>query len=676
MIFIGLGAGNSLLIMRLLKEKLLIDKRVAVIDLHDKNDNDKTYCFWNNNNSEMVEDLKPVISHTYNQIQFSSSKLCKLKNQSYFHVRSIDLYNYIKIELQNNLIPFINDAVIDIKYLENSNKYLVTGKKNYYTTKNIFDSSPKKKIALKNYDISLKQSFIGFNVKLDSEAFVKDIFQMMNFNIEQSGYTQFIYILPFSSKEALIELTRFGNKQLEKIEGEELLKKYIQDNFGNYKVISVEVGCIPMTTTKIPKSTFDGIVNTGYNANLIKPSTGYGFKNMYNFAIKTKNLVSKKGFNGLNEVNNNVTNRFSLYDNLLLIILLKWPNLGKPIFEQLFKSQKIELVLKFLDEQTSLIEDFKIFNSLQKKTFLKALYVYLKSRNYVGIILSFLLIIIFYLLNTLSKEASNLFAYIVVILSMLIIGLPHGAIDHLLFSGKLINNSKYVIKYLALTMLYFILWNIVPIASLMFFIVYSSFHFGETEIEDLNEDLTTLKKYFYSFTVGSAILSFVIFSHLNESLIILNKIGQFGLSESLLKFFTDINMLVLSISAGVMVILSFYLKKRNLILLMIILFSLIKTPLIFAFGLYFNFFHSINATHQMKLKLNINDAIFYKEGMVYTGGAVLIFLIYITFMYFFESESTKYFVSFFYIFIACISLPHIILMHLFYRNNKIKIIAN
>ncbi len=109
---------------------------------------------------------------------------------------------------------------------------------------------------------------------------------------------------------------------------------------------------------------------------------------------------------------------------------------------------------------------------------------------------------------------------------------------------------------------------------------------------------------------------------------------------------------------------------------MIILFSLIKTPLIFAFGLYFNFFHSISAKHQMKLKLNINDAIFYKEGMVYTGGAVLIFLIYITFMYFFESESTKYFVSFFYIFIACISLPHIILMHLFYRNNKIKIIAN
>ena len=33
---------------------------------------------------------------------------------------------------------------------------------------------------------------------------------MMNFDVDQSGYTQFVYNLPYAPNECLVELTRFG----------------------------------------------------------------------------------------------------------------------------------------------------------------------------------------------------------------------------------------------------------------------------------------------------------------------------------------------------------------------------------------------------------------------------------------------------------------------------------
>ena len=33
---------------------------------------------------------------------------------------------------------------------------------------------------------------------------------MMNFDVDQSGHTQFVYNLPYAPNECLVELTRFG----------------------------------------------------------------------------------------------------------------------------------------------------------------------------------------------------------------------------------------------------------------------------------------------------------------------------------------------------------------------------------------------------------------------------------------------------------------------------------
>ena len=93
-IFIGLGASNSLIILSLLKQGCLKDKKVAVIEAACKTINDKTYCFWASPNDSIVKDLSPIITHYYKTINVNQSVLQNIELQPYCYIRSIDLYNH------------------------------------------------------------------------------------------------------------------------------------------------------------------------------------------------------------------------------------------------------------------------------------------------------------------------------------------------------------------------------------------------------------------------------------------------------------------------------------------------------------------------------------------------------------------------------------------------------
>ena len=67
------------------------------------------------------------------------------------------------------------------------------------------------------------------------------------------------------------------------------------DNILLDEVIAEEKGCIPMTVLKHPASSDNRIINMGARANLIKPTTGYGFKKMHEFN-SIKKFASKRDF--------------------------------------------------------------------------------------------------------------------------------------------------------------------------------------------------------------------------------------------------------------------------------------------------------------------------------------------------------------------------------------------
>lgn len=216
----------------------------------------------------------------------------------------------------------------------------------------VFDSRTPTYLSKEHFQTHIYQSFIGWTIQLNKPLFDVDTFRMMDFNIEQDNSTQFVYVLPFTSSQALVEITRFGSDLIQKQSAEQNLHHYIKEQFGEYSIIDREHGCIPMSNVKIDNEIKHDIILLGARNYLTKPSTGYTFKSMFYHA---NNIVDKISlYQDVNSLNIEYTQmskgRFAFYDSLLLHILHTKPHQGKPIFQALFRSVDTKHILRFLDE--------------------------------------------------------------------------------------------------------------------------------------------------------------------------------------------------------------------------------------------------------------------------------------------------------------------------------------
>ena len=662
-VFIGLGASNSLILLTLIRKGLLKNKKVAIFEPESKTNNDKTYCFWSGQGEQIIEDLTPIISHRFNSVKVSQSSVQDIDSQPYHYIRSIDLYNHTLNILAQEQIEIYRKSVNHIT-CENE-IYFVHNESESYQSKFIFDSRPSSILPLAHHDIYLNQSFYGLHIKCEKEVFHKDTFEMMNFNVDQNDYTQFVYIIPFSTSEALVELTRFGTNKIDVNYASCVLDKFILRDFGEYEILADEFGCIPMTTHITPSNSNKGILNTGSSANLIKPSTGYGFKNMHTFALNVAERIESNNFEKFNEINIDSKKRFKFYDKLLLIILKYWPSKGKIIFTSLFKKQSVFTVFSFLDEKSSLRQEIKIFASLPTVPFLKALYLYMKMENYTRYAYAFFIVCFYLILFDLSFQLAAYFNYGVLITGLIFVGIPHGALDHMFLKKKSNYQFLFVLKYLSIITLYYIFWQSFPSIALIVFIIYSSFHFGESELMETDGKVDSISTHFKAFLMGLSILCFIIFSHLNEVMqLVAYLVSIPDLSFSQFEI-TSISVGIAILSFTYILTLSIISKNRSYFSLLFLLLLGVRVPLVLAFGLYFIFQHSFNAWQHLKKGLQMTSMQLYKKSWFYTLGAILIFL----FIAFNANEikSVDGLYAKFFIFIACISLPHIFLMHTFYK---------
>jgi lycopene beta-cyclase len=168
-------------------------------------------------------------------------------------------------------------------------------------------------------------------------------------------------------------MTRFGEKKLSIPEAEEELRNYMDRKGCSYKISEVEIGAIPMTpkfdTHRKQVAKDVRIIYIGTLGGAIKPTTGFGFKRMHAYGEElAKALKENRTLPTMHR-----PYRFRLYDGLLLRILQNQPHRGKEIFEQLFRTQPIQRILRFLDEQTTIMEEIAIFSRLPIRLFLKSL---------------------------------------------------------------------------------------------------------------------------------------------------------------------------------------------------------------------------------------------------------------------------------------------------------------
>ena len=622
-------------------------KKVLLIDPDEKKENDKTFCFWANQEDEIYKDYAPIVTNQWRKIQINDNPAEEIAPFNYFHLNSIDLYEWSRKIIEKFNVTHIKEKVVGIYKAE---KLFVESSNTIYNTSWVFDGRPPNFTQIIKKDYYISQSFFGYKVQLDNDKFSEDVYHMMDFRLPQDVATQFIYILPYSKNTALIEITRFGEEILNETTAKKELDEFIINNFGQFKILENEKGVIPMSSILPQNENGSKWLNIGTRAGNVKPSTGYAFKNMYKQA---KSICSKKALQA-NKVSPN--QRFLFYDQLLLIILTLWPTKGKPIFEKLFKVKSSYFVLKFLDEKTSFAEDLTMFGKLQIGVFLRALMFWLYWKLKPFLVPIALIGCAFFSFDSDINSSLNINNYqlVLMVFGLLFVGIPHGALDHL--TGFISKNKKISIKfillYLMLMVPIFLIWLWFPLVGLIFFLVYSAWHFGQTDIEQWK-----ISSKWVGFTWGSCLLSYLFLTHIPEFKTVLLALNV----KEVLNF--ESFFLLKHFIIGLCFLLAVFYKKAEWLLLVTFLFFAQYVNLIFAFGLYFIFHHSRLGWLHLRKSLAISNLKMYVLALPFNIGAVALFYLFFTN---FELSLNQN-IAYFFIFLSCISFPHVLSMGVFYR---------
>ena len=664
LLFLGMGAANALLAIKLFESGAFTGKRVAYIDprIQDKDTfhSDQTFCFWATEAEMQEMGLAHLVSASWNQVQVNGIHT-PIAPYRYYHIRSEDLFRFSGEVLERHGAHHICDSVLTLD-LKSYPHRATTASGNIYTANDIFDSRPPEFLECQAHQTHLHQSFYGWVVETPEPVFDAATFTMMDFNVPQMGATQFMYVLPFGERTALVELTRFGSEIIQKDEAEAGLRQYIDEHFGPVQIIRDEHGVIPMSSAALP-DTYLGrhALRTGSRAGRIKPSTGYAFKEMCYDAVRIAENAHKGYYWGFHRAAAHQRGRFAFYDRLLLQVLNRWPQQGAPLFSALFARIKAPRVLQFLEEKTQLAQEIPILMSLPKKPFLKAAARDIKNQFQWGLAknTSVVLAVLLGLLYALHMETA---AHGLLLLGLVLVGIPHGALDHLLESKGTKPNYSFAFfaKYLGLMGLMLGIWLVYAPLGLILFLLYSAWHFGESDFKEMGFVASI-----YSFFWGIWLLAAVLLLHVNELNVFLPFFRVSEIAESMAIFGVPTLDWAIGFSGLLILIFTFiypvYSGLRKVLAILAIGYFL---PLLVAFGLYFVGHHSLNGWKHLREGLPYNNSDLWKMALPFSLGA---FALVGGFLAMSEPGVTAYWAQFF-VFLSCVSFPHVWEMRKFYAS--------
>jgi lycopene beta-cyclase len=376
-IFTGSGLSALMTVYEMILSEKFKDKTILLLDENPKKSNDRTWCFWDN--SSLFDE---IISKKWNVALFADENFQRnldLNPYQYKMVRGLDFYNLIfdLISKQEN-IHFVNQKVTDFEEL--GNHCIVKTESQNYTCNKIFNSiyNPNLVKSQSKYPL-LQQHFIGWFIKSKEEVFNPDVATFMDFSVEQRGNTRFMYVLPTSTTEALLEYTLFSKELLSKEEYENEIQKYIQKlGIIDFEIIEKEQGNIPMTSYKFWKHNTKNILHIGSVGGWTKASTGYTFKNTTKKSKELIQFLSNRSDTSTSFSTSfkkfHKMDKFWCYDLLFLDVLFRRNDLGSKVFSALFQKGNPTLIFKFLDEETTFWEDLQVIWKCPKGPFIRALF--------------------------------------------------------------------------------------------------------------------------------------------------------------------------------------------------------------------------------------------------------------------------------------------------------------
>ncbi len=365
----GGAAGLSLAVY--LANSSLNQKKILLIDREYKKSNDRTWCFW----AQTPTLFEGIYYRSWDNLRFISQTVdlqFSLNQYRYNMVRGIDYYQYCQQVLAR--FPNIKSEIEDIQQVSDTNQgVIVKTSGSEIHGKFLFDS----RYTWKDFQIppgeyhNLKQHFLGWEISTDSPIFNPEEPIMFDFRTPQNGAMRFMYTLPLSKTNALVEYTLFSADLLSKQEYVNALDQYLREVFhlNNYQVLSEEAGIIPMTDYPFKRRGGKHILNIGTRGGRVKASTGYAFLRIQR---DSEAIVRSLEQHGHPFHIPPAPPRYHSFDRTMLQVMYRNGGKMHQIFTDLFKNNPIDRLFRFLDEEGPVWENLLLMASVPTIPFIKA----------------------------------------------------------------------------------------------------------------------------------------------------------------------------------------------------------------------------------------------------------------------------------------------------------------
>ncbi|MDA0780486.1 MAG: lycopene cyclase family protein [Bacteroidetes bacterium] len=359
-IFAGAGASTLQIIMQMLQHERFKNTSILILEENSTKTNDRTWCFWE---EKSKEDWHPFVQCQWENITFTSDTAQlhePITPYAYKMIRSNAFYTHMHELIGKN--ENIDLSYEKVKSFETQGEVVrVSTAKNTYTSSYFFNSILDWNTAQQQskYPV-LQQHFVGWFIKTKDDCFDPNTATFMDFSVAQKGNTRFMYVLPLSKNETLIEYTLFSEQLLNYAEYEREIRQYLtQKNIRNYSITETEQGTIPMTCYPFSKQNSKRVLHIGSAGGWTKASTGFTFKFIERKATELVDFLNDESDMRLFEKRT----RFWWYDLLFLDVLAQHNHKGSFLFSRMFQRNNPRTILRFLDEKTTFSEEVRIMQS-------------------------------------------------------------------------------------------------------------------------------------------------------------------------------------------------------------------------------------------------------------------------------------------------------------------------
>ncbi len=363
---VGAGCAGLSLAVRL-SHRLSKRHRIALVDPRRSYTMDRIWCFWNT----APHPFLPAVKHRWQRwmVRYNDREVIHASERFAYHYLPADtFYDAALAQLDRgpSFDLLLGTAAIGVESRPGS--ALVKTDQGDFKARIAFDG----RNTIQRWERSglLLQHYAGQRIRTAAPIFDPATMTLMDFDVSQKNGISFVYVLPFSKTEALIEPTIFSPAPLTAEAYAELIRSYLHQRYRitEYDVVFEEQGVIPMATTLAPPRRLERVVPLGTGAGMVKGSTGYGFLAIQQWSEALADAVVRGIGAPLPAPRSRLA---SFMDRVFLAFLKEHPAAAPQVFFNLFQRVPADRLVRFLSDRAAPIDVGAVVSAMPKAPFIR-----------------------------------------------------------------------------------------------------------------------------------------------------------------------------------------------------------------------------------------------------------------------------------------------------------------